>query len=291
MTIPQGYKLVVMIRIISPSTGPIRLHLMMASSNLYCWFCEEQTKGKSAVIADSSTISMIKAGKCCHLTCNVPNLENSLYLRVHPEKDTHDIKPFRIHCVTCNNQLGVMIRTSDGLRPSFQQHSVIFKDEKGKSTPVQQWKNDYARTNLIVPIENLGSTPSRSVDDAKFYVLDHKVWEKNKQTPLRVQKDVNAEEPFIFKLCLSENGHHYNVSAPSADLLPGVTTNSRSKVAAMEKDHDQDLAREIHKMNIVETVQKSWKDVRPVNKKFGTSKPVSIQSSLANTNPFSLLIE
>jgi hypothetical protein len=262
----------------------------MASVTLHCWFCEEQTKGKSIEIAKAPMISMIKAGKCCHLTCNDPAVENVVYLRIHPENETHDIKPFRMHCRTCNNQVGVVIRACGRLRPSFQQHSVIFKNENGNLISVHDWKNTFARTHLVVPNENLGSSTCRAVDDARFYVLDHKVWEKNRVASLRVQKDMTPEEPIVFGFRLSDNGQDYTVSAPVDVLLPG-TTSSKSR---MENDHDADdeLTREVNKMNIVSTVNKKWKDVKTVPKKY--AKPVSIQSFSRSTvvnNPFALLEE
>lgn len=238
-------------------------HSQMANPDLFCWFCES----KNQKIARGSLVSMIKAGKCCHLTTNDPDLANAVYLRAHPDKDSHDIKPFRMYCRMCNNQLGVLVRAGGKLRPSLQQFSVIFKNiTNGTQVPVHTWKYDYAQKNLIVPNEHLGSSESRSIEDAKFYILDHKVWERSKASTPRIQKDLEAQEPTIFQWELDKDGSSY-------------------KVTTTKKETDEELARGINNLNLVEMVHKSWKDVKQIPKRL--SKPVMIHYE----NPFSILSE
>jgi hypothetical protein len=251
----------------------------MASSryDLYCWACESGPK--SAKIADGSSIFMIKSGKCCHLTCNDANLPNTTYLREHPASDYHNIKPMRIHCKECANQLGVLIWSSGKLRPSFQQNVVTFKNGEGKKMGSTQWKHKYAQVHNVIPIENLGISAYRAPEDAKFYILDHKAWEFVKNGELRIQRDAVAgsEQDFAWKL--SNEGSFYEAKyiANENRLLPGCELETKPR----ENEDDEELTKTFSHMNLIETVnsRNPYRSAKPLPKKFSTT----------TKNPFSLL--
>lgn len=210
---------------------------------------------------------MIKSGPFCHLTCNDVDLPKTTYLREHPRFEEHGVKPLRIHCGTCSNQLGVMIWSNGNLKPSFTQYAVIFKNADGSQLLCTQWKNKYARVHNVVPIENIGSSTHFDVEAPQFYILDHKAWEFCKNGELRMQKDADRDLPVQFTFCLSEHGSYFeskHASNPSIAVPGSVPPQKNLKE---EVDDDYALERSLSRVDLDET-KNPYRNAKPLPKRF-----------------------
>jgi len=125
--------------------------------NMHCWFCFERSKGESKPIAGESNVFMFKAGKAVHLTTLDESLPKNVYLRIHPDSSNHNVKPFRMHCMVCGNQLGALVIADNSVFPSLQQNSVIFVDDKNNTLNTIDWKNKYAKRTPQVAIKKNGN--------------------------------------------------------------------------------------------------------------------------------------
>lgn len=247
---------------------------MASSFNLHCWNCENGLNPKKTKIADAATVFMLKSGDCCHLTCTDVNLPNVSYLREHPVAKSHNIKPFRFHCKVCKNQLGVVVWSAGGLKPSFHQNAVIFKNSVGKEIHPTQWKYGYAQRHNVIPNENIGTSSYRKAEEPQFYILDHKAWEFAKNGDLRVQTDSEShlEEDLEWKLSGQNPYYEASYKSDNSKPLPG-TQQEKSQV-------DDETPKIFSRMSLGGNVGKPKRAAKPIPAKFANA---NIFSSLRET--------
>ena len=207
------------------------------SLTLRCWLCDLQSGGNSAVLSDGENVCMFKSGRGCHLTCFDEKLPQETYLRVHPSAEDHQVKPFRLHCAKCKNQLGVMFRSEGLIRPSFHRDSVIFRtntiDNESNSqglVSVQQWKYNYAEKNMILTTMVSGHTKTHETGNAMLFIMNKHSWNVPSSSQPRLQKDVLHDMPSSFDWRFSTGTSQYIVTEKSSLKIPGSESLDEVKV-------------------------------------------------------------
>ena len=110
--------------------------------------------GTSSMICKGDSVRLFMARGSVSMSSDDHDLAEKAYLRLHPVDKTRGLKPFRMFCLHCQNQLGVMLHIERGLFPSFQHRAVIFKEAaSGRETSAQQWKYMYAQRHPSIPRE------------------------------------------------------------------------------------------------------------------------------------------
>lgn len=198
--------------------------------DLHCWLCERRD-GDSTPIALGDSVYMFKAGPSCHVTTNDPNVAKTTYLLPHPEKDDHHFRPYRMHCISCKNQLGIMVTSNGEMKPSFQKRSVIFKDEKGEHCLMDSWKNEKGKENRIIPVEKLGYH-GLDANDAKYFICDPSCWQPQDvitDSP-RNRKDMDQGRNQNYPFSLNADKKSFTVDHKNTDIRPEYSLTSQTKI-------------------------------------------------------------
>ncbi|RYE15571.1 MAG: hypothetical protein EOP34_02710 [Rickettsiales bacterium] len=164
-----------------------------------------------------------------HCTTYDDNFVQFVCIYDHSQENIIRHIPYRFYCVTCKNQLGVMISVQGGLRPSFSPRSIICVAENNFSMNMLEWvqRTLHFKKNIIVS-ETIGpSLKETNAVTEKKIISKTTSYYNDRQLVLRCRKLTEKIEPHK---CLIFSGYKKNYIA--------VDTCNRLEVLDLFHKHD-----------------------------------------------------
>lgn len=161
-----------------------------------CWFCFSH--GTYQQLGKGSLLGMFYANGYCHMTCQDEALGEHIYVSPHTESTR--VKPYRMACRRCLNQVGVFINTEMGMLPSFHRSSVLIGEDTGLSHALStermpltfntsQWKTLYSKHHTLIPHYKVpGEAPLDDDAPNRLFLVDPSCWELQHTPILRDQR-------------------------------------------------------------------------------------------------------
>lgn len=166
-------------------------------SDLYCWNCIQSRQKYEGPLVRSDEVLIFKGGKLSHLSSTSDTVTKKCYLRVHTFAETRNIKPYRMYCNICKNQVGIIIIADTKFYPSFHHASVVFVSKDGTLYSVGKYKQSFATKT---PNVDAKFVQGESKKGEKTFVLDPSKWKDNLKEGHRIIIDeIKEDTNVVFK--------------------------------------------------------------------------------------------